>query len=202
MFKILNSSKSEIVDCDSSELYQYRVYVGKNKIKTDSKCSYWYIDSSSVYCCTGDGSIIDSNIMCVEIFGYTPENKMSTFRRGTDLPYINGCSTKQLIPVSRPGDPTFQMLLIPSGTSEQSHHIHATSRIVYVLKGQGNSIVGTPNNCVSYPLCEGDIIILSKMIPHHFETKDKDLIVLPLHIFSSIAIEEFNHPMYNGTHRV
>jgi len=202
MFKIMDSSQSKIVDCDSSELYQYRIYVGKNKIRTNLRCSYWYLDSSSVYCCTGNGSDIYSPIMCVEIFGYTPENKMSTFSRGTDLPYINGCSTKQLIPVSRPGDPTFQMLLIPAGTSEQEHHIHATSRIVYVLQGQGKSIVGTPNNCVTHSLNEGDIIILGKMIPHHFKTEDKDLIVLPLHVFSSIASEEFNHPMYNGTHKV
>jgi len=202
MFKIINSAKKEIIDCDSSELYQHRIYIGQNLIKLDKRCSYWYLDESAVYCCSGDESFLKSTFMCVEIFGYTPENKMSTFSKGTDLPYINGCSTKQLIPVVRPGDPTFQMLVIPAGTSEQVHHIHATSRIVYVLEGEGKSIVGTSNRNISYPLKKGDVIILGKMIPHHFETSDKDLIVLPLHIFSSIAAEEFNHPMFNGTHRV
>jgi quercetin dioxygenase-like cupin family protein len=94
------------------------------------------------------------------------------------------------------------MLYIPKGVSEQEHHIHATARVVYVARGRGKSIVGTPSNSEVYDLNEGDVIILGKMIPHHFETVDSDLLVLPLHVFSSVASEEFNHPMYNGTHRV
>lgn len=202
MFKIINSSQSKIIDCDESELYQHKIYVGNHTIVTSTRNSYWYVDDTTVHCKSGDGGELISKKMCVEIFGYTPENKSSTFNKGSELPYINGCSTKQLINAARPGDPTFQLLYIPKGTSEQAHHIHATARIVYVAKGSGQSIVGTSDSNETHDLNEGDVIILGKMVPHHFKTIDESLIVLPIHIFSSIASEEFNHPMFNGTHKV
>lgn len=202
MFKILNSKTSEVYESTVFDLYQYRVFIGEHDIYLDPKSSYWYLDGHSVVCRSGDEQMLKSFDMCVEIYGYTPETRSSSFVRGTDLPYINGCSTKQLIPPVRPGDPTFQMLYIPAGTSEQAHHIHATPRVVYVAAGKGKSIVGTPGKNQAYDLNEGDVIILPKMAPHHFETEDSDLLVLPVHVYSSIASEEFNHPMFNGTHRV
>lgn len=202
MFKIINSKQSKIIESGPNELYQYKVYVGFNVIKTDKRSSYWFIDNDTVYCKTGDDTELTSHKMCVEIFGYTPENRSSTFGRGSELPYINGCSTKQLIPTARLGDPTFQLLYIPEGTSEQMHHIHATPRVVFVSKGRGRSIVGTAGKNTIYDLVENDVIILGKMIPHHFETTDSELIVLPVHIFSSTGSDEFNHPMFNGTHKV
>ena len=202
MFNVVNSNKSQIIESTQYDLYQYKVYVGKNSIYLDPKSSYWYIDTNLVVSKTGDNTTYVSDHMCVEIYGYTPETRTSTFTKGTDLPYINGCSTKQLIPPARPGDPTFQMLHIPKGTSEQAHHIHATARVVYVASGSGKSIVGTQSSNTSYDLNQGDVIILPKMVPHHFKTKSTDLVVLPVHIFSSIGSEEFNHPMFNGTHKV
>lgn len=202
MFRIINIRNPEVVESGQDELYRYRAFIGEHHIATTPDSSYWYIDNTSVTSTTGDGFVLDSNILCVEILGYTPETRTSTYSRGTDLPYINGCSTKQLIPPVRSGDPTLQMLYIPVGTSEQSHHIHATARIVYVAKGKGVSIVGSPGKNKKYKLTEGDVIILPKMVPHHFETKDKDLLVLPIHIFSSTGADEFNHPMFNGTHKV
>lgn len=202
MFKIINSCNSAIVDCSENDLYQYRVYVGDNTITTSKRNSYWYIDGETAYCKTGDGTSLISKKMCVEIFGYTPETKSSTFTKGSELPYVNGCSTKQLIPPGRPGDPTFQLLYIPAYTSEQVHHIHATPRVVYVAKGNGESIVGTSAHKEIHALTEGDVIILGKMVPHHFATQSDTLVVLPVHVFSSIGSEEFNHPMFNGTHRV
>jgi len=203
MFKIINSSTSEIVESSIFDLYQYKVYIGHNKIETNIRASYWYLDmDDTAVSTTGNGGVIVSEHMCVEIFGYTPETRTSTYNRGTDLPYINGCSTKQLIPPVRPGDPTFQMLTIPPYTSEQAHHIHATPRVVYVAKGQGVSIVGTADSQTEYELNYGDVILLGKMTPHHFKTTDSELVVLPIHIFSSIASAEFDHPMFNGTHKV
>lgn len=202
MFKIINQSISEIVDCSPTELYQYRVFVGHHLIETSVRCSYWLIDGNRVISQTGNNQPLESQCMCVEIFGYTPEYRSSTFDRGTDLPYVNGCSTKQLINANRPGDPTFQYLFIPAGTSEQVHHIHATPRVVYVLKGQGVSVVGTPGKSKKYDLTPGDVVVLEKMVPHHFETSDQDLIVLPLHVFSTVGQQEFDHPMYNGTHKI
>jgi hypothetical protein len=202
MFKIVNISDAQVIDCEPTELYQHKVYVGQHSIQTNIRSSYWYVNGNQVACVTGTGDVLHSTTMCVEIFGYTPEDRTSTFGRGTDLPYINGCSTKQLINPARHGDPTFQYLYIPAGTSEQAHHIHATPRIVYVAQGHGKSIVGTPGANKEYPLNQGDVIILGKMIPHHFETIDSDLVVLPLHVYSTSGQQEFDHPMYNGTHRV
>lgn len=199
--KIYNRKDSKIVDCDTNDLYQYKVYIGENSILLNPRCSYWYVDNEFVISRTGDSSNLNSQIMCVEIFGYTPEYRMSSFSKGTDLPYINGCSTKQLINPTRSGDPTFQMLYIPKGVSEQQHHIHSTPRVVYVAEGSGLSIVGTENNFKSYALNQGDIIILPKMMPHHFETHDTHLLVLPVHVFSS-GLDEYNHPMFNGTKKV
>jgi quercetin dioxygenase-like cupin family protein len=202
MFKIVNSSTSSIHDCPSTDLYQYRVFVGQHTISTSAQSSYWYVDGNTVVSTTGTSDNIISLTMCVEIFGYTPETRTSTFSRGTDLPYINGCSTKQLINPVRPGDPTFQMLYMPPYTAEQAHHIHATARVVYVAKGNGRSIVGSDTKSTVYDLNEGDVIILDKMVPHHFETDDSALLVLPIHVYSSVASEDHNHPMFIGTHKI
>jgi len=198
---IINKSSNEIYSSSNKDLYQYKVYIGKHSINTNTLSSYWYIDKENVVSKTGDQQVIESDSVCVEIFGYTPETRCSSFNRGTDLPYVNGCSTKQLIPPVRPGDPTFQMLFIPVHTSEQVHHIHSTPRVVYVVKGSGYSIIGTSIYNNTYELKEGDILILDKMIPHHFETKDESLTVLPIHVFSSTILEH-DHPMFNGTHKV
>ena len=206
MFQITSvKDKPSIYRSGYGDLYQYNVYIGKQKIdRLSTKNSYWFISDGRAQCYTPrveGAESLDVDLFCVEIFGYTPEDRSSCFDKGTDLPYVNGCSTKQLIPAARPGDPTFQYLLIPAGCSEQEHHIHATPRVVYVYKGEGVSIVGMGTNQEAYKLTEGDLIVLDKMVPHHFETKDQDLVVLPIHIFSS-GPSEFNHPMFNGTHKV
>jgi mannose-6-phosphate isomerase-like protein (cupin superfamily) len=202
VFKVINSGRPFIYESTATDLYQYKVYGGTHNIVTSPLSSYWYIDDEIVVSETGNGETLSSSKMCVEIYGYTPETRTSSFNRGTDLPYINGCSAKQLITPVRPGDPTFQMLHIPPFCSEQEHHIHATPRVVYITEGAGVSVVGTPEFQKEYELNVGDIILLSKMTPHHFKTTDSKLVVLPIHIFSSIASAEFDHPMYNGTHRV
>jgi mannose-6-phosphate isomerase-like protein (cupin superfamily) len=199
-YELIKSGKSGVVESGQFDLYQYTAYIGENRVKTYPKASYWYIDNGTVVSKTGNGEIIDSEVLCVEIFGYTPETRTSSYNRLTDLPYINGCSSKQLISPNRLGDPTWQMLHIPPYTSEQAHHIHSTARIVYVLSGKGKSHIGQGSKVKSFDLKPGDVLVLDKMIPHHFSTAEEGLVVLPLHIFSSID-QEFNHPMFNGTHR-
>ena len=199
-FQKYNVVNSAIFDSSYFDLYQYRTYIGKHSIETSSRNSYWYIDNKKVISKTGDSTNIDSDIVCVEIFGYTPEERTSSYERYTDLPYINGCSSKQLISPNRLGDPTWQMLLIPPYTSEQAHHIHSTARVVYVLEGKGISHVGQGSQVTEVSLEPGDVIILDKMVPHHFSTQEHHLVVLPLHIFSSTDLE-YSHPMFNGTHK-
>ena len=52
-----------------------------------------------------------------------------------------------------------------------------------------------------YLLEVGDVIILDKMEPHHFETKEKSLTVIPLHVYSSTPLEH-QHAMKVGTHEI
>ena len=54
---------------------------------------------------------------------------------------------------------------------------------------------------LTHDLTPGTVVILDKMIPHHFSTDEEGLIVLPIHIFSSTSLEN-NHPMFAGTHKV
>jgi mannose-6-phosphate isomerase-like protein (cupin superfamily) len=194
---VIKSGQTVVIESTSFDLYQYRAYIGTHQISTDIHSSYWMLDQDEVVCRSGTGGITESTKLCVEIFGYTPEKRTSTFSRLTDLPYINGCSTKQLIPPNRLGDPTWQMLHMPPFTSEQARHIHSTTRIVYVHSGRGWSHLGQEK----LKLEPGDVIVLDKMIPHHFSTEDESLTVLPLHVFSSTT-EEFDHPMFNGTHKI
>jgi len=198
-YKFYHTSEPTIVESKEFDLYAYRVYIGKHVVPVDKFNSYWYIKDNTVIAGTSTEPI-ESNELCVEIFGYRPETRSSTFSKYTDLPYINGCSTKQLINPNRVGDPTWQMLLIPPFTSEQKHHIHSTVRVVYVESGRGTSHVGASGKTTDYPLEKGMVLILDKMIPHHFSTQDESLIVLPLHIFSSTPYEN-NHPMFNGTYK-
>jgi len=192
---------SDVYRSTSEDLYQYVCYPKKTTITTKNTNSYWYINKSVAGCFTGNGSEFSDFLVCVEILGYTPETRTSSYSRGTDLPYVNGCSTKQLINPARLGDPTWQLLHIPPMCMEQTHHIHSTGRVVYVIDGEGVSIAGTPENSTKYELTPGMCIILPKMVPHHFTAGPKGLLVAPLHIFSSTSLEN-QHPMFHGTHMV
>jgi hypothetical protein len=72
--------------------------------------------------------------------------------------------------------------------------------VVLVLSGSGTSVVGMDTENIREPLYPGKVVVLHKMSPHHFETDGERLIVLPLHVWSSVGHMESNHPMYNGTH--
>ena len=74
------------------------------------------------------------------------------------------------------------------------------SRVVYVHSGKGVSHVGASGKTIDYELTPGMVLVLDKMIPHHFSTQEDSLIVLPLHVFSSTSNEN-NHPMFNGTYK-
>lgn len=194
---IINTTS--IVVSTAKDLYQYRCFVKSQAVVTSNQCSYWYLDGKEVGCFTGNGEVFAGFEVCVEILGYTPETRTSTYTRGTDLPYLNGCSTKQLISPNRPGDPTWQLLQMAPNATEQKHHMHSTARIVYVISGEGKSVVGMPGAQETYALTPGMVLILDKMEPHHFTSGVNGLLVAPLHVFST-GTNEFNHPMFAGTH--
>ena len=199
-YKILGTDNTNIIDNDPNDLYSYTVYTGKQTIKVSERDSCWSIDlESNTVECISNATVL-SETLGVVIYGYKPSQRIAEINDWTTLPYVNGCSTTQLIPPLRKGDPTFQLLRIPPHTTEQAHHIHSTARIVYVYSGNGHSIVGQPGAEKTEKLTPGQVMILDKMVPHHFVTTEEPLVVLPLHIFSSTDRDEFDHPMMNGTH--
>lgn len=192
----INSGQNQIYQSKSFDLYSYEVFTGKQTIILEKGDSAWIAEQSGARVERGNQEISFDG-MCVVIRGYQCEKKFSSFDSISNLPYVNGCSSHQVFPPIRPGDPTMQLLYLPPNTMEQAHHIHSTVRVVYVLKGFGWSVQGMKGE-TEIELNPGDVIILDKMTPHHFRTEDSELIVLPVHIYSSTILEK-HHPMKDGT---
>lgn len=181
-------------------LYSHTTYTGEQEVHVETGDTVWSLDGNRAFVMPGPCTV-NNTTMSVVLRGYNCSYRSAvTNGSDTNLPYINGCSTDQLIHPIRPGDPTLQKLTIPPHASEQKHHIHSTARVVYVLEGCGWSIVGMKGQ-EKYLLEEGDVIILDKMEPHHFETEDSHLTVIPFHVYSSTPLEH-NHAMKLGTHEV
>lgn len=197
------------------DLYTFATYHGKHSIKVNEGDSVVVIrkpkevraaELDTEYYAEwikGKGQTIDSDISATVLRGYKCGYKLSAINMNTNLPYINGCSTRQIFPPERIGDPTLQQLTIPPHTSEQAHHIHPTARVVYVVSGRGYSVVGQEGSSEEVELVEGMTCIFDPMSPHHFRTEESPLTVLPLHIYSSGPENmESNHPMRNGTKEI
>ncbi len=198
MFSIThtNVSKKGVYKSKSHDLYSYTAYVGEQRVRIPEGDSGWLVEPNGAMVIRG-GSTVKNKSLLVVIRGYRCESKISGFETISNLPYVNGCSTNQIFPPVRHGDPTMQLLYIPPHAAEQAHHIHSTVRVVYILDGEGVSIQGM-NGEVRQPLTKGDVLILDKMTPHHFETGGNHLIAIPIHIYSSTILEN-SHPMKDGT---
>lgn len=195
-----DKNDSLVVEAKEDDLYYYQVYVGRHEVKVQrGDCVYFISEDKKTAYLNRGPAIVQSAHVATVIRGYMPEDKSSTVTTRTNLPYVNGCSTKQIFSPDRLGDPTLQLLDIPPYSAEQAHHIHSTVRVAYIISGTGRSIVGMDEQNVVEDLYPGKIVVLEKMCPHHFETDGEHLIVLPLHVFSSIGSSELNHPMFNGT---
>ena len=182
------------------DLYAYSCYIGSHTVNVASGDSAVILrDGMAEW--VGQGEHV-SNAFAAVIRGYNPGYKSASLNMHTNLPYVNGCSTKQIFPPERLGDPKVLQLTIPPYTSEQAHHIHSTVRLVYVLKGRGYSIVGQSDKCYEEELKPGMVCTLSPMTPHHFRTEEEWLTVIPFHVWSSIGALENSHPMFNGTYKV
>ncbi len=189
------------MESPETDAYSYVTYLGKRQVDVAKGDSAWIVENGGKTARIEKGPTkIESEIWTTVIRGYRTDNKSCDLSTSTILPYVNGCSTKQIFPPDRPGDPTLQLLKIPPFSSEQAHHIHSTVRVVYVLDGWGYSIVGMADNVVKKKLVPGMLVVLDKMCPHHFETEESWLSVVPLHVFSALpkGIEN-DHPMFNGT---
>ncbi|MGD1455310.1 cupin domain-containing protein [Vibrio harveyi] len=186
------------------ELYAYTAYCGEHEITVDKGDSVIYVDDNmNVAYWVAGGVRVESNNFAVVLRGYQCGDKTATLLEKVNLPYVNGCATRQIFPPERIGDPTLQQLTIPPHTSEQIHHIHPTARVVLVLRGKGYSIVGQKEDMTETELLPGMVCILDPMCPHHFRTENDELTVLPVHVWSSTPPSlESNHPMFNGTKEV
>ncbi|MGD1502654.1 cupin domain-containing protein [Vibrio harveyi] len=186
------------------ELYAYTAYCGEHEITVDKGDSVIYVDDNmNVAYWVAGGVRVESNNFAVVLRGYQCGDKTATLLEKVNLPYVNGCATRQIFPPERIGDPTLQQLTIPPHTSEQIHHIHPTARVVLVLRGRGYSIVGQKEDMTETELLPGMVCILDPMCPHHFRTENDELTVLPVHVWSSTPPSlESNHPMFNGTKEV
>lgn len=186
-------------------LYQFKVYKRPGQVSVERGDSLLYVNGDDV--AHWIGGVVSLNLtgckIAVVLRGYTPTERTATLRGRTVLPYVNGCSTRQIFPPERLGDPTLQLLDIPPYSAEQAHHIHSTVRVVLILAGRGRSIVGMEGAQVVTELLPGMVCILDPMCPHHFDTpQGEHLVCAPLHVFSSVGSLEHNHPMWNGTHLV
>lgn len=188
------------VRSQESDCYYYETFAGSHTVAIQAgDCLFWLSDDrKSAHLSRGPSTILTPHFATM-IRGFAPESKSSTITGGTVLPYINGCSTKQIFAPDRPGDPTLQVLHMPPGTSEQHHHIHPTARCVYILSGRGKCIVGM-GDPETVTLETGSVCVFDPMSPHHFETESEALTVLPVHVWSSSG-SEHDHPMFNGTFR-
>lgn len=194
--------ESEAADflADSHSLYPFAVKIGQQQFQLDQGDCCYTIDKKNAAAQVFSGAQEINSTSCATIIrGYNPPEATISLLGDTTLPYINGCSVKQIFPPIRSGDPTLQFLHIPPNTSEQAHHIHSTYRVAYVLSGSGRCILGSAGHTTSHILEPGTICILKPMCAHHFETDNEPLQVLPLHVFSSVGTTELNHPMFLGT---
>lgn len=200
-FRLFSTRDNARAVAAESDPYYYEAYVGSHDIKVERGDCLFSLNQNKTEARLQRGPInITSSNFAVLVRGFAPDNKTSQFSRQTVLPYINGCSTKQIFAPDRPGDPTLQLLFIPPSTTEQHHHIHSTARCVYVLSGSGVCVLGMGNQH-RIPLEAGMMCVFDPMSPHHFETQKEPLWVLPVHVWSSSEAEH-HHPMYQGTFRI
>jgi uncharacterized RmlC-like cupin family protein len=196
-----DSNDTHVYEASGDQLYFFKAYIGHHQISVElGDCVYFFDEAlNNAHVKKGPCKLASCHLAIV-IRGYMHPDASISLHGTTALPYINGCSTKQLFPPIRLGDPTLQYLKMPPSSKEQEHHIHSTFRVVLILSGKGRSIVGMDANHITTELKPGTICILEPMCPHHFETYEEEfLVALPLHIFSSVGSFEKNHPMYNGT---
>lgn len=196
-----DSHTPDVYEADTGQLYYFKAFIGQHFIEVErGDCIYYFDEALSTAIVRKGPCSVSSKHLATVIRGYMHPDATRSLDGITTLPYVNGCSTKQLFPPIRLGDPTLQYLKIPAYSKEQTHHIHSTFRVVLIKEGEGKSIVGLSEQHESTDLYPGKVCILEPMCPHHFETPGNEgLVALPLHVYSSVGASEKNHPMFNGT---
>ncbi len=113
------------------------------------------------------------------------------------LRYIDGCSDTVLVsPVVR-GDPSLNLLHLPSGVT-QSDHQHPSVRVGMVVAGSGRCVIDRAD---THELVPGMVFVLPPRRTHRFETVDAELLVIAWHPDSDVGPTDDDHPMLNATLR-
>ncbi len=113
------------------------------------------------------------------------------------LCYIDNCSTTQLVPPVRLGDPTLQQLYFPKDVN-QTMHIHPTIRLGYVYSGAG---ICKTTSGDEFTLEEGQAFYLKERFLHGFKSLDKPITVIVYHPDSDVGPTDQIHPMISRTYR-
>lgn len=185
-----------------NDLYNFTAYIGKHTYDLNRGDSAYTYNKNSVSVKKGSADIT-SDTLSIVLRGYNSPEKTSEIGSVTTLPFINGCSTRQIFPAERIGDPTLQLLYVPPYSSEQAHHMHSTARVAHIIEGTGTCVIGIDGYSYAQKLVPGMTLIIHPMCPHHFETQETGLLATPLHVFSAApGAAEFNHPMFNGSHTI
>lgn len=83
-------------------MYAYTAYHGSHDIEIERGDSAFYKEGNVAYVTRGP-AVVSSKEFAVVIRGYAPPDKSSSLKSRMILPYVNGCSTRQLFPPERPG---------------------------------------------------------------------------------------------------
>ncbi len=197
-----NAEQTAVFEAPEDHSYYFKTFIGHHNVEVERGDCIYFLSADKKTAFLKRGRCQVESCHCATIVrGFMPADRSCSLAGLPVLPYVNGCSTKQIFAPPRPGDPTLQYLHIPAHSAEQAHHIHSTVRVVYTLSGNGTSVVGMEGLTVKEELTPGKVCILEPMCPHHFETPyGESLVVVPLHIFSATAGVETVHPMFSGTY--
>jgi len=102
--------KSAITGSRENDLYTYATYIGPHSVNVEKGDCIYYYDNKGVAHVQSGPAKIQSTVIATVIRGYTPPSRSVVVGRSTHLPYINGCSTRQIFTPERIGDPTLQLL--------------------------------------------------------------------------------------------
>src|ERR1041384_6571040 len=86
-----------VVEARPTNLYHYRAFIGVHDVAVEAgDCVYSLGDDARAAALRRGPARISSRRLAVVVRGYMPEDRTTTIQQGTTLPYVNGCSTKQI----------------------------------------------------------------------------------------------------------
>lgn len=161
---------------------------------------------SGQYFCfwTGKGEVIKTTgeVAIFTRVGFKGQNTIGgPLEQNGRLVYIDTCSDSLLIYPPRLGDPSLNFLYFPPGVN-QSFHIHPSTRLGVVAKGNGIAWIKTPSGQdKQVELKEGMIFCIEERENHRFSTDtNNSMTVIAFHPDGDWGPTDHNHTMLNRTY--